>query len=117
MVNVVRLILGRVLSHLQHIRDNVNEVVSRKKRVVNAVALRLAHLDVELQAAYAREVELAWVEEHSFEKAISGLHGRRIARAHLAIDFKKSIDRFCDDILLQSLREHWSEIIALREED
>src|SRR2546423_14682107 len=66
MVNVVRLILRRTLAHLQNIRDNVNEVLRREKRIVNAIALWLAHLDVELQASHTREVELARVEEHTF---------------------------------------------------
>ena len=53
-------------------------------------------LDVELEAADAREVVLAGVEEHAFEERLGRLQGRRIARAHAAVDL--------DDGRLERLR-------------
>ena len=117
MVNVVRLILRRILAHLQDVADDFNEIMRREQRVFDPITLRLAHFDIELQTPDAREIKLARVEEHAFEQAIRGLHGRRIAGAHLAIDFQQRINRLRDDILLQSLREHRPQIVSLREED
>ena len=55
--------------------------------------LGAAHLDVEFQTADARQIKASRIEEHSFEQAISGRHGRRIAGTHLAIDLEQRIDR------------------------
>ena len=38
----------------------------------------------------------------AFEQAISSLHGRRIARPHLAIDLEQRVDRLGDDVFLQA---------------
>src|SRR5687767_1529348 len=115
-VNVVRLILRRVLTHLQEVSYDLVEVFGRKQRIVNAIAFRLAHLDVELQTAYAREIKLARVEEHRLEQLVSSLHSRRIARTHLAINLEQRIDWFGNNVFLQCLRQDGSNIVALREE-
>src|SRR6185295_8027459 len=115
-IDVVRLVLRRVLAHLQDVRHDLVEVSRREQRIVDAVALRLAHLDVELQPSDAREVKLPRVEEHRFEQAISSLYGRRVARTHLAINLEQRIDRLGDDVFLQGQREHWSNVVSFRKE-
>src|ERR1041385_1142803 len=117
MIDVVRLILRRIFAHLQHVADDFVEVRCGEKRIVNALAFRLAHLDVELQASYTREVKLARIEEHRFEQSIGSLHGRRIARTHLAINLEQRIDRLGDDVFLQRQRQHWSNVVSFRKED
>ncbi len=67
MVDVVSLILRRVLAHLQHVRNHLVKVFGRQQWIVYAIALRFAHLDVELQPAHTREIKLARIEEHCFE--------------------------------------------------
>src|SRR5678815_1584316 len=115
-IDVVRLVLRRVLAHLQDVRNDFVEICRREKRIVDAVALRLAHLDVELQSSDAREVKLSRIEEHRFEQAIRSLYGRRVARTHLAINLEQRIDRLGDDVFLQGQREHGSDVVTLREE-
>ena len=66
-IDIVRLVLRRILSHLQHIADDLVEVLRRKQWIFNAVTFGFAHLDVELQASNAREVKLARIEKHCFE--------------------------------------------------
>src|SRR5581483_10648650 len=87
-----------------------------KQRILDALHLWLAHLDVELQTANAREIELARSEKHAFEQAISSLHGRRIARAHFAINLEQRIDGLGDRVFLQGLGNHDPNVIAFGEE-
>src|SRR5688500_6836717 len=97
-VDVIRLILRWILTHLQEVGYDLVEVMGRKQRIVNAIAFRLAHLDVELQTAYAREIKLARIEEHRLEQLISSLHSRRIARTHLAINLEQRVYRFGNNV-------------------
>src|SRR6267378_2418986 len=117
MIDIVGLILRRVLAHLQHVRNHLVKVFRRQQRIVYTIALRFAHLDVELQPAHAGEIKLARIEEHRFEQLVGSLNSWRIAGTHLPVNFQKRIDRFGDDILLQRLRENGTDIIALREKD
>lgn len=117
MVNVVGLILGWVLAHLQNVRNHLVKVFRRQQRIVYAIALWFAHLDVELQPAHAGEIKLARIEEHRFEQLVGSLNCRRIAGPHLPVDFQKRIDRLGDDILLQRLRENGTDIVTFREKD
>ena len=64
MVDVVGLKLRRILAHLQDVGNNLEEVMGCKQRILDPIALWFAHLDIELQAADARKIELARVEEH-----------------------------------------------------
>src|SRR6476659_4949528 len=88
MIDVVSLKLRWVLAHLQYVRYDFIEVLRRKKRIRNSLSLRFAHLDVELQSANAREVELPRVKEHRLQQPVSGLHCRWVTRSHLAINLK-----------------------------
>ena len=45
-----------------------------------------AHTGVELHAAYARQVVGIWVVEQAVEQGLHGVLGRRLARAHHAVD-------------------------------
>ena len=109
--------LAYAFSHLEHVADYVYEIRSRKRLLINAVALRLAELDVELQAADAREIELALVEEHPAKQVPGGQNCRRIAGAHLAIDFENRIARRLDGIFLERLADDRADIVAFGEED
>src|SRR4029079_17298672 len=53
MIDVISLKLGRILSHLQDITNDLVEVPGREQWIVYAVALGFAHLDVELQTPNA----------------------------------------------------------------
>src|SRR3989442_1681576 len=123
MIDVVSLIdrtllfVDGVLAHLQDVRDDLEEVFGRQQRIVYATHLRLAHLDVEFQAAHAGKVELARIEEHASQQAIGSLHSRRIAWTHLAIDFEQGIDWLADCVFLQSLRDHDAHIVSLGKEN
>ena len=123
MVDIIRLInrtllfVDRVLAHLQDVRDDLKEVFGRQQRIVYATHLRLAHLDVEFQAAHAGKVELARIEEHAFQQAIGSLHSRRIAWTHLAIDFEQGVDWLADRVFLQSLRDDNAHVVSLRKEN
>ena len=88
LINRLLLFIDRVLSHLQNVTDDFEEVRRGQQRILDPIHLRLAHLDVEFQAANPRKIELARIEEHAFEQAISSLHCRRITRAHLAINLE-----------------------------
>ena len=101
-IDIVRLSTRLVLAHLQKVGNDFDRIARREQRIVDAVALRAAHLDVELQSADARQVKPARVEEHAFEQAISRRHGRRVAGTHLAIDLEQRIDRLGDRVLLQA---------------
>src|ERR1043165_2372876 len=73
-----------VLAQAEQVVDDDEEVLGahrllRHRRVE-------VELDVELEAAHAREVVLAGVEEHAFEQRLGRLQRRRIAGAHAAVD-------------------------------
>ena len=116
-IDVVRLVLGRVLAHLQNIGNYLVKVFSSEQWIRNAFTLGFTHLDVEFQPPNAGEIELARIEEHGFEQPVGSLHGRRIAGPHLAINLQQRVDRFGDDVFLQCLRENRTNVVALREKD
>ena len=53
------LFINRVLAHLQNIRDDLEEIPGRQKRIFDPVHFRFAHLDIEFQTADPREIVLA----------------------------------------------------------
>ena len=122
MINVVRLInrplfvIDRVASHLQDVRDNLEEVPRRQQGIFNALHFRLAHFDVEFQPSDARKIEFTRIEEHPFKQPICSLHGRRITGSHLAINFEERIDGLADRVLLEGLRNYHADIVYFREE-
>src|SRR6185436_782124 len=73
-----------VLAQAEQVVDDDVEVLGRH-RLLRDRRLEV-ELDVELEAADAREVVLAGIEEHAFEERLGRLEGRRIARAHAAVD-------------------------------
>ena len=78
--------------------------------------LVLVQLDVELQAAHAREVILARVEEHAVEQRRRGVERRRIAGTQLAVDLDQRFLRSLDRIALQGLADDRAHVVALGEE-
>ena len=73
-----------VLAEAEQVVDDDVEVV-RRHRLLRDRRIEI-ELDVELEAADAREVVLAGVEEHAFEQRLGRLERRRIARAHATVD-------------------------------
>ena len=61
----------------------------------------LVQLDVELQAAHAREVVLARVEEHPVEERGCGVERRRISGTKLAVDLDQRFLRCLHGIATQ----------------
>ena len=86
--------------------------------VVNAVLEfgEVAQFNVELQAAHAREIVFARVEEHAVEERGGGIQGGGISRAHLAIHLDQRFLGSFQGISPQGLADHHSGFIALREE-
>ena len=115
MIDIIRLIFRRILFHLQDVRHNFEKVVGRQQRIVDAVALGFAHLDVELQTPNPGKVELTRIEEHRLKQPIGGLYRRRIARPHFPINLEQRIDRLVNDVLLQCLRNNRTHVITFRE--
>src|SRR6185436_4728640 len=83
-----------VLAQAEQVVDDDVEVV-RRHRLLRDRRLEV-ELDVELEAADAREVVLARIEEHAFEERLRRLEGRGIAGAHATVDL--------DDRRLERLR-------------
>ena len=93
------------------------EIVGIERALVErGGVLVLVQLDVELQAAYAREVIFARVEEHPVEQRRRRVERRRIAGAQLAIDFDQRFLRSLHRIALQGLADDRTHIVALGEE-
>ena len=83
-VDVVR--PADVALQAQQVADDAEDVRGRQRpRVLGRVGLEL---DVELEAADAREVVLLRVEEHALEEVLGRLVGRRIARAQAPVDLE-----------------------------
>jgi hypothetical protein len=53
MIDVVLDVMLAVLLHAKKVVHHLDEIARRKKRIVDAIALRTSHLDVELQTADA----------------------------------------------------------------
>src|SRR6202020_356299 len=73
-----------VLAQLEEVADGPVEVLGGQRTLVETGRiLVLVQLDVELEAAYAREVVLARIEEHAFEERSRGIECRWVARTQL----------------------------------
>ena len=107
-----------VLAQLEQVTDGSVEII-RLERAVFQVGRVLAfeQLDVELQAAHAREVVLSRIEEHSVEERCRRIQRRRIARTQLAVDLDQRFLRRLDRVATQRGADHRAHIVALREED
>ncbi|GBC83424.1 hypothetical protein HRbin10_02572 [bacterium HR10] len=109
--------LPDVLPQLEEIADDVEEILRRERQLIQPMALGIPHLDVELQAPDAREVELARIEEHALEQAPGGEDRRRIPGPHLPIDLQERFGGRARRILPQRLTQRGPDVIALREEE
>src|SRR6267142_4864969 len=115
MVNVVH--HANALAQLEQIADGGVKVIRFECPAVEAGSIgAIKQLDVELQAAYAREVVLARVEEHAVEQRSCRIQSWRVAGPQLAIDLDQSFLRGLYRIAPQSLADHRSHNVALREE-
>src|SRR4051812_20625883 len=85
--------------------------------IVDAIAFRFAHFDVELQPTYTREIKLPRIEKHRFEQTVGSLDSRRITRTHLSVDFKQCVYWFGNDIFLQCQRKNRTNVVAFRKEN
>src|SRR5581483_6806969 len=83
-----------IFAQLQQVLDRCVEVFRRQSATVEwRGVLVLIQLDVELQTAYAREVVLARIEEHSFKERSRSIDRWRIAGAQLAVDLQQGLYR------------------------
>ena len=78
-----------VLLQPQQVLDDAEEVVRRQRLLVDRHLG--VELDVELEAADAREVVALGVEEHAVEERPGALQRRRVARAHAAVDLDQRL--------------------------
>jgi hypothetical protein len=107
-----------VAAQLEQVTDGGVEVFRSQGAVIErGGVLILVELDVELEAADAREVILARVEEHAFEERSRGVKGRRIARAQLAVNLDEGFFRLADGIAAQGVGDDIAHVVALGEED
>ncbi len=107
-----------VLAQLEQVTDGSVEIVRLQRAVVEVGGVfALEQLDVELQAAHAREVVLPRVEEHAVEERGRGVERRRIARTQLAVDLDQRFLRRLHRIAAQRGADDRAHIVALREED
>ena len=79
--------------------------------------LVLVQLDVELQAADAREVVLARIEEHAFEQRRSGVQRRRVAGTQLAVDLDQRFLGLAHGVAAKRVGDDVAHVVALGEED
>ena len=94
------------------------EVLRRQRAVVEVRGvLVLVELDVELEAAHAREVVLARIEEHAFEERGGGVERRRVAGTQLAVDLDQRLFRLADRVAAQGVGDDVAYVVALGEED
>ena len=74
-------------------------------------------LDVELEAADAREVVLLGVEEHALEEVLGGLVGRRVAGAQPPVDLEDRLVLGLVGVLADRVDEDVGREVPVREED
>ena len=85
MIDIVH--AANVFAQLQQVGDSAVEIFGIERALVETGRiLVLEQLDVELQAADAREVILARIEEHAVEQRRGGVERRRVAGTQLAVD-------------------------------
>ena len=107
-----------VLAQLEQITDRAVEVLGGEGALVEPVRrLILIELDVELQAADAREVVLARIEEHAFEERGRGVERRWVARTQLAVDLDERFLGLAHGVAAEGVRDDVAYIVALGEED
>src|SRR5208283_4274972 len=107
-----------VLSQLEQVLDGCVEIVGIERALLEAGRfLVLEQLDVEFQAAYAREIVFARVEEHALEQCGCRIERGRIAGAELAVDLDQRFRRSRDRIAAQRLADDRAHVVALGEEN
>ena len=104
-----------VLVQPQQILDDADEVGLRQGLLIDR-NLGI-ELDVELEAADAREVVALGVEEHAVEQRPRRVERRRIARTHAAVDLEQGLLGVAGVVLGERVREHGAAQIPLREDD
>src|SRR5208283_5462154 len=106
------------LSQLEQVLDGCVEIVGIERALLEAGRfLVLEQLDVEFQAAYAREIVFARVEEHALEQCGCRIERGRIAGAELAVDLDQRFRRSRDRIAAQRLADDRAHVVALGEEN
>ena len=107
-----------VLAQLEQVPDGSVEIFRLQRAVIEVGGVfAVEQLDVELQAAYAREVVLPRIEEHAVEERRRGVQRRRIARTQLAVDLDQRFLRRLHRIAAQRGADDRAHIVALGEED
>src|SRR6266850_398725 len=105
------------LAQLEQIANGGVKVIRFEGAAVEAGGIgTIKQLDVELQAAYAREIVLARVEEHAVKQRSCRIQSWRVAGPQFPIDLDQSFLRSLYRIAPQSLADHRSHIVPLREE-
>ena len=79
--------------------------------------LVLVELDVELEAADAREVVLARIEEHAFEERGRGVERRWVAGTQLAVDLDERFLGLAHGVAAEGVGDDVAHVVALGEED
>ena len=106
-----------VLAQLEQVTDGSVEVFRLQRAVLEIGPVFLVEqLDVELQAAHAREVVLPRIEEHAVEERGRGVERRRIARTQLAVNLDQRFLRRLHRIAAQRGTDDRAHIVALGEE-
>src|ERR1044071_1066056 len=76
MIDVVR--FTDTLSHLEDVTNDVHEIASGKRLLLQPISLGFSEFDFCFQPSNARKVELPLIEEHSAEEIPRGQDCRRI---------------------------------------
>ncbi len=106
------------LAELEQVADGAVEVLGGQRAVVEAGGiLVLVQLDVELEAADAREVVLARIEEHAFEERSCGVEGRWVAGTQLAVDLDQRLFGLAHGVAAKGVGDDVAHVVALGEED
>ncbi len=107
-----------VLAELEQVADGAVEVLGGQRALVKARGvLVLVELDVELEAAYAREVVLARIEEHAFEERGRGVERRWVAGTELAVDLDQRLFGLAHGVAPEGVGDDVAHVVALGEED
>ena len=92
---------AHVLLETQQVADDPVEIVGRQGLLIDRdVGVQL---DVELEPAHPGEVVALGVEEHPVEERAGALQGRRIARAHPAVDLDQRLLGVARVVLVQGV--------------
>ncbi len=107
-----------VLAQLEQVADGAVEVLGGQRALVEAGGvLVLVELDVELEAADAREVVLARIEEHAFEERSRGVERRWVAGTQLAVDLDERFLGLAHGVAAEGVGDDVAHVVALGEED